>query len=85
MYVVMDIIYLMEVVINNVLQIILLFKIDNVKNVISSVLDVKDQLIIVHRVLYIILNIAILAFYSAQLLIILILLLINVKVVYHLE
>ena len=76
---------MMEVVINNVLQIILLFKIDNVKNVISSVLDVKDQLIIVHRVLYIILNIAILAFYSAQLLIILILLLINVKVVYHLE
>ena len=85
MYVVMDIIYLMEVVINNVLQIILLFKIDNVKNVISSVLDVKDQLIIVHRVLYIILNIAILVFNNAQLLIILILLPINVKVVYHLE
>ena len=76
---------MMEVVINNVLQIILLFKIDNVKNVISSVLDVKDQLIIVHRVLYIILNIAILVFNNAQLLIILILLPINVKVVYHLE
>ena len=85
MSVVMDIIYLMEVVTNNVLQIILLFKIDNVKNVISSVLNVKDQLIIVHRVLYIILNIAILVFYNAQLLIILILLPINVKVVYHLE